>query len=63
MFGRGQSPEYAGVITKFLERLSKGHGPIIHILNPISLSTNYDMWNKNKKYIRGVIKLLISLIE
>jgi UDP-glucose 4-epimerase len=30
VFGQGQSPEYAGVITKFLERLSKGRAPIIY---------------------------------
>jgi UDP-glucose 4-epimerase len=30
VYGQGQSPEYAGVITKFVERLSKGHTPIIY---------------------------------
>jgi UDP-glucose 4-epimerase len=30
VFGKGQSPEYAGVITRFLERLSKGLAPIIY---------------------------------
>jgi len=30
VYGKGQSPEYAGVITKFVERLSKGHAPIIY---------------------------------
>ena len=30
VYGRGQSPEYAGVITKFLERVSHGEPPIIY---------------------------------
>jgi UDP-glucose 4-epimerase len=30
VFGKGQSLEYAGVITKFLEQLSKGLAPIIY---------------------------------
>ncbi|MGH9879712.1 MAG: NAD-dependent epimerase/dehydratase family protein, partial [Nitrososphaerales archaeon] len=30
VYGTGQSPEYAGVITKFAERLSKGLPPIIY---------------------------------
>jgi len=30
VYGKGQSPEYAGVITKFLERLSKGQAPLIY---------------------------------
>lgn len=30
IYGEGQSPEYAGVITKFAERLSKGLAPIIY---------------------------------
>ena len=30
VYGRGQSPEYAGVITRFAERLSKGLPPIIY---------------------------------
>jgi UDP-glucose 4-epimerase len=29
-YGRGQSPEYAGVITRFAERLSKKQPPVIH---------------------------------
>jgi UDP-glucose 4-epimerase len=29
-YGRGQSPEYAGVITRFAEKLSKKQSPIIH---------------------------------
>jgi UDP-glucose 4-epimerase len=29
-YGRGQSPEYAGVITRFTERLSKKQPPVIH---------------------------------
>ena len=30
VYGRGQNPEYAGVITKFLERVSRGEPPIIY---------------------------------
>jgi UDP-glucose 4-epimerase len=30
IYGKGQSPEYAGVITKFIERLSKGVAPVIY---------------------------------
>jgi UDP-glucose 4-epimerase len=30
VYGRGQSPEYAGVITKFAERLSKKQPPVIY---------------------------------
>lgn len=29
-YGRGQSPEYAGVITRFAERLSRKQPPAIH---------------------------------
>lgn len=29
VYGRGQSPEYAGVITRFMERLERGEAPII----------------------------------
>ena len=29
IFGKGQTPEYAGVITKFLERIREGKAPII----------------------------------
>lgn len=30
IYGKGQNPRYAGVITKFIERLSRGLPPIIH---------------------------------
>jgi UDP-glucose 4-epimerase len=30
VYGKGQSPEYAGVITRFIERLSNGLAPIIY---------------------------------
>jgi UDP-glucose 4-epimerase len=30
VYGNGQSPEYAGVITRFIERLSNGLAPIIY---------------------------------
>jgi UDP-glucose 4-epimerase len=30
VYGKGQSPEYAGVITRFIERLSDGLAPIIY---------------------------------
>ena len=30
MYGKGQSPEYAGVITRFIERLSKELAPVIY---------------------------------
>jgi UDP-glucose 4-epimerase len=30
VYGKGQNPEYAGVITKFTDRLAKGLPPVIH---------------------------------
>jgi len=30
VYGKGQSPEYAGVITRFIERLSKRLAPVIY---------------------------------
>ena len=30
IYGYGQSPEYAGVITKFAQRLEDGHPPVIY---------------------------------